>query len=164
MGTAVCRLGRSGNSARDVQRGGRLPYVLFIWNYLRLLDAWESLSLSSQFALPVVAAWHVLQGRLRGGFSVELSSVVAYLRSGQASREPLDLEPGKPLKLAGTQQLDSTWGHLKLWRSSVGRVKNLVSQKANTKIWDAAYSWVFRRNTLRLQRPKEAALVKALWG
>ena len=115
-------------------RSGRLPYVLFIWNYLRLLDAWESLSLSSQFVLPVVAAWHVLEGRLRGGFSVELSSVVAHLHLGQASREPLDLEPGKPLRSAGTQQLDSTWGHLKLWRSSVGRVKNLISQKANPKI------------------------------
>ena len=108
-------------------RSERLPYVLFIWNYLRLLDAWEILPLSSQFDLPVVAAWHVLEGRLRGGFSVELSSVVAYLHSGQASREPLDLEPGKPLKSAGTQQLDSTWGHLKLWRSSVGRVKNLIN-------------------------------------
>ena len=32
------------------------------------------------------------------------------------------------------------------------------------KIWDAAYSWVFRHNTLCLQRPEEAALVKALWG
>ena len=62
-------------------RSGRLPYVLFIWNYLRLLDAWESLSQSSQCVLPVVAAWHVLEGRLRGGFSVELSSIVAYLHS-----------------------------------------------------------------------------------
>ena len=135
MGAAVCRLGRSGNSARAFHehRRGRLLYVLFIWNYLRLLDAWESLSLSSQFVLPVVAAWRVLEGRLRGGFSVELSSIVAYLHSGQASREPLDLEPGKPLKSAGTQQLDCTWGHLKLWRSSVGRVKNLTSQRQTPK-------------------------------
>ncbi|CAE7446111.1 unnamed protein product, partial [Symbiodinium pilosum] len=75
-------------------RSGRLPYVLLIWNYLRLLDAWESLSLFSHFALPVVAAWHVLQGRMRAGFSVdELSCVVAYLRSGQLSQGPLELQP-----------------------------------------------------------------------
>ena len=53
----------------------------------------------------------------------------------------------KPLKSAGMQQLDSTWDHLRLWRSSVGRVKNLVSQKATPTIWDAAYPWVFRHNT-----------------
>ena len=75
-------------------RSGRLPYVLLIWHYLRLLDAWESLSLFSHFALPVVAAWHVLQGRMRAGFSVdELSCVVAYLRSGQLSQGPLELQP-----------------------------------------------------------------------
>ena len=51
-----------------------------------------------------------------------------------------------------------------LWRSSIGRVKNLVSQRANPNIWDAAYSWVFRHNTLCLQRPEEAAQVKAFWG
>ena len=90
MSHGRCRLrGRSGNSARDVPRAPR----------------WTSSLCSLHMEIPSRAGCLGKLVAVLPGFSVELSSVVAYLRSGQASREPLDLEPGKLLKSAGTQSL-----------------------------------------------------------
>ena len=62
--------------------------------------------------------------------------------------------------IAGTQQLDGTWKHLKKWRpqSMLHKKKQQVYQKR----YSYAYSWTWRHNAALLQTVA-SALPQALW-
>ena len=61
--------------------------------------------------------------------------------------------------IAGTQQMDGTWKHLKKWRPpSILHKKN----KTCTKMYTWAYSWTWRHNAALLQTVA-SALPQALW-
>ena len=60
--------------------------------------------------------------------------------------------------VAGTQQMDGTWKHLKKWRPP----SMLHKKKVHKKRYTWAYSWTWRHNAALLQTVA-SALPQALW-
>ena len=71
----------------------------------------------------------------------------------------------KKFQYAGTQQLDSTWRHLKTWRPRSMIKKNQVSRRCSPVFFNWAFAFQFRHNAMRLGgfAAYRKELIKALW-
>ena len=73
------------------------------------------------------------------------------------------LEGGQgDMKIAGTQQLDALWGHLKRWRPVGLKKKDNKTKRCTEDMYSWAFSYTFRHN-ISSEMDKWSLFAKALW-